>query len=117
VAPNHKLIRVAVVSAADSGSGLASFDVTCRSSGRLGHKKRDTVTLGDGLQPRVVKLRAEHLASGKRRTYWPTATATDKDGNTTSVTTTVIVPGECCLGQVGHSGTFDFARLDIEKLC
>jgi hypothetical protein len=90
--PNNKLVRVAIVTATDALSGLASFNVTGTSSEPSDPNNPDIVITGSGLGPRTVQLRAQRLGTGKGRTYTLTATASDLAGNTTTVKTTVIVP-------------------------
>jgi hypothetical protein len=89
--PNHKLVRVAVVRAADERSGLASFTVT-GSSNEPSDAESDIVITGTGLERRVVWLRAERQGSGGGRVYTLTATATDLAGNTASSRVTCGVP-------------------------
>lgn len=90
--PNHKLVKVATVSASDALSGLASFNVTATSNEPLDPKDPAIVISGTGLQPRVVELQAERLGNGTGRIYTLNATATDLAGNTASSTATCVVP-------------------------
>ena len=89
--PNHKLVRAAVVQAADEGSGMASFTVTGTSS-EPSSADADIVITGTGLEPRLVWLRAEKQGSGGGRVYNLTATATDLAGNSASSRVTCVVP-------------------------
>jgi len=90
--PNHKLVQVATVMAADSGSGVATFQVTGASNEPSDPKDPDIVITGSGSQPRIVQLRADRLGGGTGRVYTLTATATDQAGNTTTSTATCVVP-------------------------
>jgi hypothetical protein len=90
--PNGKLVQVAIISASDAETGVASFDVTATSSEPSESANPDIVITGTGVQPRVVNLRAERLGTGSGRVYTITAIATDGAGNQASVTTKVIVP-------------------------
>ncbi len=90
--PNHKLVQVATVSAADSLSGLASFNVGATSNEPADADGPDVVVTGGALQPQVVQLRAERLGTGTGRTYTITAKAMDAAGNAASVTATCTVP-------------------------
>ena len=90
--PNHKLVQVAVVTATDSESGVASFSVT-------GTSNEPDDGLGDGdtandivINGGIVQVRAERSGLGNDRIYTLTATATDFAGNTTTKTTTCTVP-------------------------
>jgi hypothetical protein len=87
--PNHKLVEVASVSAADSLSGLAAFNVNVLSSEPA---DSDIVITGGALQPQAVQLRAERLGTGSGRMYIITATASDLAGNSTTATVTCTVP-------------------------
>lgn len=89
--PNHKLVEVATISAADARSGMTAFDVAVTSSEPVGKDGPDVVISGDGLQPRVVELRAKRLGGGEGRLYSITATATDVAGNTVNTTATCTV--------------------------
>jgi hypothetical protein len=89
--PNHKLVRVAVVSATDDRSGIASFIVT-GTSNEPSHGDPDIVINGTGLEPRAVWLRAEREGSGRGRVYTLTATVTDQAGNFASSHVTCAVP-------------------------
>ena len=91
--PNHKLVRAAVVQAADEGSGMASFTVTGTSS-EPSSVDADIVITGTGLDPRLVWLRAEKQGSGSGRVYTLTATATDLAGNSASSRVTCAVSND-----------------------
>jgi len=90
--PNNKLVTVAVISAADPGSGVAAFSVTGASNEPSDPKNPDIVISGSGVGPRVVQLRASRLGTGDGRVYTITATATDRAGNTASSVATCTVP-------------------------
>jgi len=89
--PNHELVEVATISADDARSGMTAFDVAVTSNEPVGQTGPDVDISGDGLQPRVVKLRAERLGGGEGRLYSITATATDVAGNTVNATATCTV--------------------------
>jgi hypothetical protein len=90
--PNHKLQQVAVVSAADGLSGVASLQVTGTSSEPSNPSDPDVVVTPDGSGGYVVKLRAERLGSGPGRVYTLTATAKDLADNVRTATATCAVP-------------------------
>jgi hypothetical protein len=90
--PNHKLVDVGTVSAADALSGVSSFDVTGTSNEPANPGESDIVITGSNLDPRDVQLRAERLGTGTGRVYTLTATAADVAGNTTTSTATCVVP-------------------------
>jgi hypothetical protein len=79
------------VTAADSGSGMASFNVTGTSNEPSSGADPDIVITGSGWQ-RVVQLRAQRLGTGTGRIYTLTAVATDLAGNTARATSTCTVP-------------------------
>jgi len=87
--PNHKLVQVATVTAADGVSGLASFTVTATSSQPQGSPP-DVVILPSGPNRYVVQLRAERTG-GRDRTYTITANAGDIAGNTATAAATCTV--------------------------
>jgi len=89
--PNHKMQRVAVVSAADASSGVASLQVTATSSEPSDPSDPDVVVTPDGSGGFVVELRAERRGSGSGRLYTLTATATDLADNVRTVTATCAV--------------------------
>lgn len=90
--PNHKLVDVATVAAADALSGMSSFDVTGTSNEPPDPGETDIVLTGSNLDPRNVQLRVERLGSGSGRVYTLTATATDIAGNTATSTAACVVP-------------------------
>lgn len=90
--PDHKLVKVATVTASDVLSGVASFSVTGTSNDPDCDIARDIVITGSGLQPKTVQLRAERSGNGNGRVYTLTAAATDQAGNHTTVTATCTVP-------------------------
>jgi hypothetical protein len=90
--PNHKLVQVAIVSAMDIGTGVASFDVTGISNKPSDPKNPDVVISGTGVGPRVVSLRGERLGNAAGRVDTVTATATDGAGNRAVSTSTWIIP-------------------------
>jgi hypothetical protein len=89
---NHKLVTVAVISATDAESGVASFDVTATSNEPSDPSNPDFVIFGSGTGPRTVQLRADRLGDGTGRTYTITATAVDVVGNKSVLMGTCTVP-------------------------
>jgi hypothetical protein len=89
--PNHKLQQVAVVTATDAGSRVASLVVTGTSSEPPNPKEPDIVFTANGSGGQVVELRSERLGNGPGRVYTLTATATDLLGNVSVATTTCTV--------------------------
>jgi PKD repeat protein len=92
--PNHRLVTVARVTVSDAGSGVApgGLVITATSSEPVN-------ALGDGnTSPDIqiadgsVALRAERSGTGAGRIYTITATATDRAGNTSRVTSVCVVP-------------------------
>ena len=90
--PNHELRQVAVVSAADALSGVASLKVTATSNEPSDPSDPDVVVTPDGSGGFMVELRAERLGAGSGRLYTLTATATDLADNVRTVTATCDVP-------------------------
>jgi hypothetical protein len=80
--PNQKFVQVAVVTADDALSGLASFKITGASTGAS-----DGIAITGGPSQYSVQLRAD-----KDVTYTLTAVATDRAGNTNTQTATCVVP-------------------------
>lgn len=95
--PNHQMETVATVSAADSESGVVSFNVAVTSNEAQnglgdGDAFPDMVVTGTGLQPRSIQLRAERSGLGTGRVYTIVATAVDGAGNTATRTASCTVP-------------------------
>ncbi len=94
--PNHKLVQVATVTAADAVSGgLApgSFNVTGTSNEPSNDPNDPEIVITpDGSGGFVVQLQAERLGTGTGRIYTLTATASNTDGVTTTSTATCTVP-------------------------
>ena len=90
--PNQKLVQVATITASDTLSGLASFNVTGSSNEPSDPKNPSIVITGSGLGPRVVQLLADRLGTGNGRIYTLTATASDLAGNSVTATATCTVP-------------------------
>jgi hypothetical protein len=88
----HQLVQVAVVTATDALSGVASLKVTATSnepdSGTGGGDLPGDIVINGG----VVQLRAERSPSGKGRIYTITAVAADVAGNSSTATATCTVP-------------------------
>jgi len=89
--PNHKMTRVAVVSASDALSGVAALDVTATSNEPSDPSDPDVLVTPDGAGGFAIDLRAERLGSGSGRVYTLTAMAKDLADNvrTMSLTCTV----------------------------
>jgi hypothetical protein len=85
--PNHKLVKVATVTATDNLSGIAMFEVSGTSNEPEGRKRPDIV-IRDG----DVYLRSERLGSGSGRVYTITGFAEDAAGNQTTEQGTCVVP-------------------------
>lgn len=92
--PNHEMVRVATVSAADGLSrvGAGSLELAGRSDEPSDASDPDIVVAPDGSGGFNVELRAERLGTGAGRTYTLTATARDLAGNVETLTTTCTVP-------------------------
>jgi hypothetical protein len=91
--PNHKMVKVATVSASDPLSGLqpGSFVVTAAGGGP-GSSDQDTSVVANGAGGFDVLLRAERSAHEENRTYTISATATDLVGNVAATTASCVVP-------------------------
>jgi hypothetical protein len=91
--PNHKLVQVATVTAADAVSGLASgtFKVSGTSNEPSDPKDPAIVITPTGTVGYVVQLLADRLGNGNGRLHTITAKANDLAGNTATVTGTCIV--------------------------
>jgi hypothetical protein len=92
--PNHKLVQVGAVTAADALSGLAagSLAVTGKSNEPIAFNDPAILVKPDGGDGFVVQLQAERLGNGGGRIYTLTATATDLAGNVATTTARCIVP-------------------------
>lgn len=90
--PNHQMRQVAVVTAGDPLSGIASLQVTVRSNEPANPSQTDAVVTPDGSGGFVVSLRAERKANGQGRVYTITATAVDLADNVRTSTATCRVP-------------------------
>jgi hypothetical protein len=90
--PNHKMVAVATITASDGRSGPAAFDVDVTSNEPANNKEPDFTVSGEGLQPRVVALRAERLGQGDGRVYSIAATASDVADNVAHATGMCTVP-------------------------
>jgi hypothetical protein len=93
--PNHKLVKVATVTAADALSGLTAGSL--RVTGASNEPSSDPnnpqiVVTPNGSGGFDVQLEADRLASGHGRIYSLSATAMDNAGNSSTVTATCTVP-------------------------
>ena len=90
--PDHRLVQVGSISAADGGSGVGGFTLDATSNepesgtgdGDIGP---DVIVTGG-----VVELRAERAGNGFGRMYTMTVRATDQAGNVATRTATCAVP-------------------------
>jgi hypothetical protein len=96
--PNHRMFTVtATVYAEDFGSGIANMELTSITSSEPdvgngdGNHPNDIQNAELGTDDRSFDLRAERSGQSLGRTYTVTYTATDRAGNITSATGTVIV--------------------------
>jgi hypothetical protein len=91
--PDHKMVKVATVSASDLLSGLqpGSFVVTAVSD-EPGGADPNTSVVPNRAGGFDVLLRAERSAHGGGLTYTISATATDLVGNVATATASCIVP-------------------------
>jgi hypothetical protein len=93
--PNHKLVPVTVsVVASDDTDPAPSAHITTVTSSEPDNGLGDGDTAGDIAitGPLTLQLRAERAAKGAGRTYTITVLVTDASGNSSSATTTVLVP-------------------------
>lgn len=93
--PNHQLVTVATVTAADSLSGIAANSLQVQgtsSEGANDPHSPDVVVTPDGSGGFVVQLRAERTGNGGDRVYSLTASVADRAGNTATATASCIVP-------------------------
>lgn len=93
--PNHKLVQVATVTAADALSGLVpgSLKVTGASNEPSSDPNDPEIVITpNGSGGFTVQLQADRLGSGNGRTYALNATAMDQAGNTATATATCTVP-------------------------
>ena len=88
---NRGLRQVAVVTAEDLVSGVASFEVTATSSEPIVGTP-DTVITPTGSGGYIVYLRAARLGHNTGRVYTVTGKATDLAGNVTTTSATCVVP-------------------------
>ena len=92
--PNHKLVQVGVVTAADSISGIApgSFAVTGLSSEAITPGDSAIVITPNGSGGFIVQLEADRSGDGTGRIYTLNASVKDLAGNMGSATATCRVP-------------------------
>lgn len=96
--PDHKMERVAIISARDVGtSNVVAFDVTVSSNEPAeglgdGDVTPDVAVSGDALESREVHLRRERSAVGTGRVYTLSASASDAAGNVNTITVSCVVP-------------------------
>jgi hypothetical protein len=93
--PNHELVTVGTVTAADALSGLTAGSLQVR--GTSNEKSNDPhspdiVITPNGAGGFVIQLRAERSGNGSGRVYSLTATVGDLAGNTAEATASCIVP-------------------------
>jgi probable HAF family extracellular repeat protein len=93
--PNHKLVQVATVTAADALSGLVpgSLKVTGSSNEPSSDAKDPEIVITpNGSGGFTVQLQVDRSGSGKGRIYTLNATALDNAGNSITATATCTVP-------------------------
>ena len=92
--PNHKLVKVATVTAADALSGVASgsFTITGSSNEPTDPNDPAVVMTPNGPNSFIIQVLADRLGDGSGRIYTLTATAKDLAGNVASSTATCVVP-------------------------
>jgi hypothetical protein len=92
--PNHSLVTVGTVTAADALSGLASGSPTVAATGNESATAGAAAnTTGDiVIDGTTVRLRAERSGGGGNRVYTVTASATDIAGNVATMQATCTVP-------------------------
>jgi hypothetical protein len=90
--PKHEMVQVAVVTASDALSGVASLKVSATSnepdSGTGGGDLPGDIMITGG----TVQLRAERAPNGKGRIYTITTNTLDLAGNSSTATATCAVP-------------------------
>jgi hypothetical protein len=91
--PNNELVPVNVsVNVTDSLSGPAGFNLVSMTSSEPDSGLGDIQGFVVGTPSTSGQLRAQRLGSGSGRTYTFVYSGTDRAGNATSCTTTVVVP-------------------------
>jgi probable HAF family extracellular repeat protein len=93
--PNHKLVHVATVTAADALSGLVpgSLKVTGASNEPSSNPKDPEIVITpNGSGGFIVQLQADRSGGGNGRVYTLNATAMDNAGNSVTATATCSVP-------------------------
>src|SRR5438034_411939 len=94
--PNHKLVQIAAVTAADAVAGLdrGSFKVTAASNEPSDSTEPQIAITANDSGGFIVQLQADRSPSGNGRIYTLAATAADWAGNASTVTATCEVPHE-----------------------
>ena len=93
--PNHELVTVGTVTAADALSGLTAGFLQVKGTSNEGSgdsQLPDIVVTPNGTGGFVIQLRAERSGNGNDRVYNLTATVVDLAGNTAAATANCIVP-------------------------
>jgi len=93
--PNHKLVTVGTVTAADVLSGLIAGSLQVKGTSNEGSgnpQSPDIVVTPNGTGGFVVQLRAERSGSGNDRVYNLTATVSDLAGNIAAAAASCTVP-------------------------
>lgn len=92
--PNHKLVTIASISAADLGAGLVpgSLRISATSSEPANAEGDGNTSADIVIDGGRVSVRPERSGGGAGRTYTVTAEAEDLAGNTTRVQATCVVP-------------------------
>ena len=92
--PNHKLVEVATITAADASSGLATGGLVVTGLSNEPNNRVDPaiVISPNGSGGFAVKLMADRLGTATDRVYTLSATASDVAGNVAKATATCTVP-------------------------
>jgi len=90
--PNHTLVQVGDVAAADALSGVAAGSLTVTGQSNQATDAPAVVVQPDGAGGFIVELQADRPGNGGSRVYVLTATATDLAGNVATVRATCTVP-------------------------
>lgn len=125
--PNHKFVPVSVSWSATDNCGAAACSITSVSSNEPINGLGDGDTAPDWIitSGSTVLLRAERSGLGSGRVYTITLTCRDASGNTTSRTTTVLVPhdqgnnvvNKCTKDDNGQGDDKNGGDRDLENKC
>lgn len=90
--PNGKMVQVATITAADTLSGVDPGSFQVHGASNEPPSAPEISITPNGAGGYVIALQADRLGSGNGRTYTLTATAADLAGNTSTTTSTCVVP-------------------------